>query len=109
MSTQFIEQKPLFPLDQIQVDFERFCELNPHVYPRIVELARQAKRRGFKRYSMDVILAILRWHHDIETVSEQPWKLNDHWTSRFARKVMDENPDLAGFFELRSLRSERAQ
>lgn len=107
MSAQLEEQRGLFPLDQIQVDFEKFCESNPHIYPLIVKLARQAKARGFKRYSMDVILAIIRWHHEVQTNSDEPWKLNNNWTSRFSRKVMDENPDLAGFFELRVLSFER--
>jgi len=41
----------------------------------------------------------------IETQDPDGWKLNNNYTSRYARLVMDECPDLDGFFNTRELQS----
>ena len=49
---------------------------------------------------------VLRWRLTVE-VEHAPddFRLNDHLTSRYARLVMEQEPDLVGVFELRELRS----
>lgn len=90
-------------MDDIQRRFLRFHEENPHVYDLLRRFSLQARRRGRTRFSIDAIYHRARWHTQIET-TDPDWKLNDHYTSRYARKLMDEEPELEGFFELRDLR-----
>lgn len=90
------------PKDRIQLRFEEFHKNNPHVYTKLVALARQVKARGRKNYGIESIYARLRWELEIETTGDS-FKLNDHYTSRYARLIMEQEPDLKGFFHIRTL------
>lgn len=93
---------------RIQREFEEFHRANPHVYELLCKYARQVKDAGRSRYSMDAIFHRIRWHVRIELRKADPFKLNDHYTSRYARLVMEREPDLKDFFETRELK-ERGQ
>jgi hypothetical protein len=88
----------------IQQRFERFHRDNPTVYVSLVAYARRAKSRGFSHYGIDTLFEILRWHTTIETTDTE-FKLNNNFRSRYARLIMEREPDLADFFELRELKS----
>lgn len=111
--------------DQLQIDFSRprlrrespaestlydrrFAEFdreNPHVYAELLRLARRARTLGRRKIGMRMLWEVTRWNLDIETQRpEGEFKLNDHLHSRYARKLNGE-PDLAGCFELRSLKT----
>jgi len=49
---------------------------------------------------------VMRWELfvgvDVDR-GESPFKLNDHLTSRYARLIMEREPDLHAFFETRSV------
>lgn len=95
-----------FTLEQtIQDRFEEFHAQNPHVYEGLVKLARQARQRGHDRIGIELLFAVLRWEHMMQTTGENGYRLNDHFTARYARKLMAENPDLDGLFETRRLRA----
>jgi hypothetical protein len=87
----------------IQERFERFHAENPHVYEMFVRFARQLRARR-ARGSAAMIFERMRWETAI-TTSDPHFKLNDQYTSRYARLAMAQEPDLAGFFEVRELRS----
>ena len=70
---------------------------NPHVYNAIVEKAREAKSIGRRRWSMQGIFEVLRWEHRFDTKGDF-YKMNQHWISFYSRFVMENEPDLAGFF-----------
>jgi len=89
----------------IAEDFERFHRENPDVYRNLVNLARTVKAAGYVRYSMDALFHRLRWHYNVEHKSKEPFKMNDHFTSRYARLIASREPDLAKFFECRKLRN----
>ena len=91
----------------IQQAFERYHRENPHVYDALVRLARQAKARGHRRFGIELLFAVLRWERMMVAVdpSQESYKLNDHYTSRYARLIMEREPDLEGLFETRRLRS----
>lgn len=90
--------------DSIQRRFLAFHEANPHVYAAIVGYAREAKAAGARRVGMAAIFERLRWDHLIETGGSGGFRLNDQHTSRYARLVMAQEPDLDGLFEIRELR-----
>ncbi len=88
----------------IQERFQHFHKLNPWVYDELVAIAYRAKDKGYKRHSVDALFQILRWERWRPTIGEK-WKLNDHYRSRYARMIMENEPNLLGFFEIRELRS----
>jgi len=95
------DQRP----DAIQRRFEAFHAANPHVYRLIVHRAREARAAGVQRVGMAAIFERIRWDRMISTGGHGiPFKLNDHFTSRYARLVMEQEPDLDGLFEVRELR-----
>jgi hypothetical protein len=103
-----IAQPSLFDSPKAQLTaqqrFEEFCRRNPRVYSLICEHARRLKAAGRSRYSIKTIWAVMRWESDVRTFGER-FKLDDRYYSRFARLVMQREPDLAGFFATRELRT----
>jgi hypothetical protein len=82
--------------------FTRFCADNPHVYGELVARARRAKERGH-RLGMRCLWEVLRydWSVNIRHDAQAP-RLNDHLAPYFARLIDAQEPDLEGYFELRS-------
>jgi len=89
----------------IQERFEEYHHENPRVFELVVRFARQARDAGHATYGIKSIWERVRWHMSIETQDPDGWKLNNNYTSRYARLVMDECPDLDGFFNTRELQS----
>ena len=87
-----------------QERFERFHRENPQIYRLICEYARRLKAAGRTRYSVKTIWEVLRWQADVSTTGEH-YKLDNRYCSRYARLAMAREPDLAGFFNTRELRS----
>jgi len=79
---------------------ERFHAKNPHVMPEIVRLARALKARGLSHYSIKGLFEIVRFNVAVSTQGDL-FKLNNSYSAWYARKIMDECPDLAGFFSTR--------
>lgn len=89
----------------IQANFEKFHAENPQVYTLLVKYARQAKAAGRKRFSIKSIYERMRWYMTVEAEANGGFKLNDHYTSRYARLIMQQEEDLVDFFELRELKN----
>lgn len=64
----------------VEAQFWSFHFANPHIYSKLVQ---------------------------IELKSKDPFKLNNNYTSHYARLVMNNESDLRDFFELRNLRARR--
>ncbi len=79
--------------------FAQFHATNPDVYRRLVELARYANGQG-KRVGIRLLWERLRWDATFETEAAD-WKLNNNFTGDYARLIMEEERDLAGYFEVR--------
>lgn len=91
------------PFDQT---FWAFHEKNPIIYDTLVRLARRALQRRRRQIGVRMLWEAMRWELTVETVDpNSDYKLNDHYTSRYARLMMAREPDLLGAFELRGLRS----
>jgi hypothetical protein len=91
--------------DPLDVRFAEFHDANPHVYDALVRMARQWKRAGRESCSIKMLFEVLRWEIGI-TTSGDLFTLNNSYTSRYARLINANEPDLAGIFETRSLRGE---
>lgn len=98
------DRKTLVSSASIDDRFYWFHALNPSVYEALKQLALDAKRRGVKRYGMKALFEVLRYSHTLRTLSDD-FKLNNDFTSRYARMLMENEPELKGFFEKRELKS----
>jgi hypothetical protein len=87
----------------IQERFEKFHAENPHIYHYFVLYARQAKAAGYEHYGCHAIMQRVRWHMEIETRSDDGFKINNDFSSRYARRIMEQEPDLKCFFVTRRL------
>ena len=90
----------------IREAFEQFHAAHPEVYEHICRFARQAKARGVKRWGIKAIFEVVRWHVKVNLGRDGDYKLNNNFTSHYARLIEEREPDLAGFFEKRTLRAE---
>lgn len=86
--------------------FLSFHRSNPHVYREILRYAREMKARGRTRYSIWTIVGRVRWDHDIATDGRDEFKINNNFSSIYARMVEHFHPDLRGFFETRQMAGE---
>jgi hypothetical protein len=85
--------------------FEWFPQNNPHVYRNLRALALGMKRqRGKKRVGIKMLYEVLRYQYDIQTTGQE-FKLNNNYTAYYARLLMAQEPELAGLFEVREIRS----
>jgi hypothetical protein len=88
----------------IEDAFWRFHRENPHVYRRLVDLARQWKHStGGRRLGMKMLWERLRWEEHMRTTDEVV-QLNNSYTALYARLLMAREPELRGLFETRRLR-----
>ena len=86
--------------DPARQRFERFHRENPGVYRRLLEMARELRRKGRTRLGIGMLFEVLRYESLIQTTGE-PWKLNNTHRAWYARMLLAE-PDLQGLFETRA-------
>lgn len=87
--------------EDIDEGFLNFHKANPHIYDKLVDLALGARNNGHTSMGMKMLFERLRWHFQIDTTTKEPFKLNNNYTSRYARLIMKNEPRLAGFFSTR--------
>jgi hypothetical protein len=84
--------------------FEAFHALNPWVADELEELAVEALAFGEKRIGIKHFVEVLRWNYRRATTGDE-WRLNNNWTSRYARLLIERRPELAQVIETRELRA----
>lgn len=91
----------------IDSDFLAFHQSNPHIYDELVRLAREARARGHQKLGIGMLWEVMRWNKFVMTTpTNDEFKLNNNFRSRYARIIMENEPELSSLFETRSLRSE---
>ena len=86
-------------------DFRAVLAARPDTLQMFYNFSRAIRARGFTEFSADSIYQRMRWETAMEQGDGKGYKLNDHYRSRMARRVMDDDPSLRGFFETRGLRA----
>tara|TARA_B100000131_G_scaffold196123_1_gene188528 strand:+ start:161 stop:529 length:369 start_codon:yes stop_codon:yes gene_type:complete len=86
--------------DETYNRFLVFHRDNPHVYQELKKLALGLTNRGFSKYSIKGLFEVLRYNESIQT-SGKDFKLNNNYTSLYARMLMQNEASLAGFFSTR--------
>lgn len=94
-----LEQRPWLHLS-LPERFARFHAGNPAVYAGLCKLALEMLGLGWRRCSMDMLFHLLRWSYGVQTHGDE-YRLNNNYTSFYARPLMEREPRLAGFFETR--------
>jgi hypothetical protein len=95
-------QLTLMP-DEIEGRFIEFHHANPHIYDTLVTLARRWRDAGHASCSIKMLFEVLRWQVGVSTHGDQ-FTLNNSYTSRYARLIAANERDLAGFFQMRTLK-----
>lgn len=90
----------------IEQRFEAFHDANPWVYDELVRMAREAHRAGRERIGIAMLFEVLRWRWTLHTTDpSSKFKLNNSYRSRYARRIMGVEHDLAEIFDTRELKS----
>lgn len=83
--------------------FFNFHNKNPRIYRLFNRYARDLRVAGKSQYGAKAIMERIRWHLAVETTGED-FKINNNYTSCYARLMMTKNRRFKNFFELRSTR-----
>lgn len=91
----------------IQVRFESFHAANPQVYEKLAAMTWDLYQKGKRKVGMKMLWEVLRWKVETgEIVTSEKFRLNNVFTSRYARMISSSHPCLARIFEQRRLVSE---
>lgn len=93
------------PNASIQARFEEFDRANRWIYFSLVMLTEDWLAKGNTRISIDMLIHVLRWQYSRQTVGDRRFKLNNDFTSRFARKLIAEHPEWGSVFYTRELKT----
>lgn len=88
----------------IRARFEDFDKQNPHVFEALKRICLDMQAQGMRQWGIKAAWEDLRWHSSLRT-NGATLKLPNDFHSYYSRKLMDEVPELAGFFECRELRT----
>ena len=86
-------------MNQLKQAFEKFDKNNPHVYELFKKYTFDIMKRGRTQYSAMAIIQRIRWHTEIETDSDDQFKIANAHTPFYARKFMAEFPEYNKFFK----------
>lgn len=93
------------PEGSIEARFAAFHDANPWVYKALRRLALDMVSKGHRRVGIKMLVEVVRWQYARATLSDDGLKINNDFTSRYARLLADREPELAEAFETRRLRS----
>lgn len=90
--------------DKIANAFRKFHRENPSVYDELVKISRSLKSKGRCHYGIKALFEVVRFHRALNT-NDPAFKLNNNYTALYARLIMENEPDLHGFFDTRLRKS----
>lgn len=103
------------PKITIQEAFEAYHAKNPEIFKLYCRFTTELLRRGYRRISPRFVMERIRWEKMISTVptpgsgyhvsASKPFKINNNFSSRYARLLIDKVPDLDKVFETRALKA----
>jgi hypothetical protein len=80
--------------------FKEFHQENPHIFKEFKQLAYKMKKAGRKKYSAQAIIYVIRFNQDLKTTGDV-FKINNDFTSIYARLLMYRDLSMENFFEIR--------
>lgn len=103
-----VDIRPLIAATGATIDerFRDFHTQNAWVYTALEAMTIEMLAAGQRRVGMKMLVEVLRWRYFRQTFDpSSPFRLNNDYTSRYARLLIAAHPDWAGVFETRELRS----
>jgi len=92
--------------ETIEARFQAFHAAHPEVYTRLRIYALELVNAGWEHFGISVVWERVRYETMLGAhAGEDSFKLNDHFRSRYARLLIDQEPRLAEVFTTRQLRS----
>lgn len=93
--------------ETIERRFWAFHTAHPEVYRELAGLARQAVAAGRQRLGVKMLFEVVRWNRSLAGLPAEgeDFKLNNDYSSRYARLLMERETDLADLFLVRELRA----
>lgn len=85
--------------ESLEERFNAFHAANPHVYAHLRTLALKLAREG-KKAGIATIYEVLRYEGIWQTTGDT-YKLNNDWRAFYSRMLMENEPELDGYFETR--------
>ena len=85
--------------------FAAFHASHPEVFVEFCRLARQLREKGYRRYSAKGLFEVLRFRTAIDGRPGDEWKLNNNYSSRYSRMLLERDTSFVGFFETRVLKT----
>lgn len=89
-------------IDEAFIDFHK---KNPKVWETFLEQTLRAIRLKRTKISAKHLLGYIRWHVSLQINSKDEFKINDAYTSRYARMFAKKYPQHQDIFNYRDLRS----
>lgn len=80
--------------------FRKYHEDRPEIFDSFYTLASKTRNAGNSRYSAKCLMEVIRWEQDLQTPGG--FKIDNNYTSLYARLLMAYDPSFEGFFELRN-------
>ncbi len=87
----------------MKTSFKKYHESNPQVYKEFERIALQLIKRGYIRIGAKQIFEVIRYHTMIE--GNDGYKVNNNFTSDYARLFESDHPIYAGYFLKRLCKS----
>ena len=88
----------------IQDRFESFHNLNPWVLDALEQLTADYVQRGRRRLGIKMLVEVLRWQYGRATTGDE-FKLNNNYSSRYVRLILERHPEWSDIFATRELLS----
>jgi len=94
--------------DDLEVAFWQFHEENPQVYSLLRDEALKKRRAGATKLGIAKLYEQIRWEMAHGVIPEDDcFVLNNNHRALYARFLMEQEPELRGFFESRTRVSTR--
>ncbi len=84
-----------------------FIENNPEVMGHYVRFCRALVSAGREHYGINALTERVRWHVNVDTHTEDEFKVNNNYAPHIARWLAKSYPEFAGMFRFRALAEER--
>lgn len=92
--------------DTIQARFDSFHASNGWVADALEALVKDQLAHGRKRVGVKNLVEVIRWNYSRATSTQgSSFRLNNTYTSRYARLLIDRHPEWADVLETRELRA----
>lgn len=88
--------------DKLLASFNQFDSANPKVWELLVKFAKEAKNAGVEKLGISLLVERIRWELEVVTKTSDGYKINNNHRAFYARKLMDQYPELNGMFRIRT-------